>query len=82
MRYPCGFQDVISIDKTDEHFRLLHDTKGRFVMHRITVRARAHILHSWQRRQRERKRQWLGRRRGPMAGFFGGEESKDVEQWP
>jgi small subunit ribosomal protein S4e len=46
MRYPCGFQDVISIDKTDEHFRLLHDTKGRFVMHRITVRAHAHILPS------------------------------------
>jgi len=36
LTYPCGFQDVISIDKTDEHFRLLHDTKGRFVMHRIT----------------------------------------------
>ena len=38
MRFPCGFMDVITIDKTDENFRLLHDTKGRFVMHRITVR--------------------------------------------
>jgi hypothetical protein len=37
MKYPCGFQDVISIEKTDEHFRLLHDTKGRFTLHRITV---------------------------------------------
>ena len=34
--YPCGFQDVISIEKTGENFRLLHDTKGRFVLHRIT----------------------------------------------
>lgn len=36
MNYPCGFQDVVTIEKTDEHFRLLYDTKGRFVLHRIT----------------------------------------------
>merc|ERR1711865_157889 len=34
--YPCGFMDVLDIDKTDEHFRLIYDSKGRFVMHRIT----------------------------------------------
>jgi len=34
--YPAGFQDVISIGRTDEQFRLLYDTKGRFVLHRIT----------------------------------------------
>ncbi|KAK4537522.1 hypothetical protein CDCA_CDCA12G3547 [Cyanidium caldarium] len=34
--YPAGFMDVISIDKTNETFRLLYDTKGRFVLHRIT----------------------------------------------
>jgi len=34
--YPTGFMDVIDIDKTDEHFRVIYDTKGRFVMHRIT----------------------------------------------
>lgn len=34
--YPTGFMDVIDIDKTDEHFRLVYDTKGRFVVHRIT----------------------------------------------
>lgn len=34
--YPSGFMDVISIDKTDEHFRLVYDTKGRFVVHRIS----------------------------------------------
>jgi len=36
LNFPAGFQDVISIEKTDEHFRLLYDTKGRFVLHRIT----------------------------------------------
>merc|ERR1712094_89450 len=33
--YPCGFMDVITIDKTDEHFRMLYDAKGRFVVHRL-----------------------------------------------
>ncbi|KAG1676552.1 hypothetical protein FOA52_000095 [Chlamydomonas sp. UWO 241] len=33
--YPAGFMDVIDIDKTDEHFRLVYDAKGRFVVHRI-----------------------------------------------
>jgi len=33
--YPAGFQDVISIQKTDENFRLLFDTKGRFVAQKI-----------------------------------------------
>jgi small subunit ribosomal protein S4e len=35
--YPAGFMDVVSIAKTDENFRLLYDTKGRFVLHRITA---------------------------------------------
>jgi small subunit ribosomal protein S4e len=35
INYPAGFMDVISIDKTDERFRLLYDVKGRFVLHRI-----------------------------------------------
>eukprot|EP00897_Mesotaenium_endlicherianum_P005870 jgi/Mesen1/5310/ME000264S04337 len=34
--FPAGFMDVVSIAKTDENFRLLYDTKGRFVLHRIT----------------------------------------------
>ena len=33
--YPAGFMDVVQIEKTDEHFRLIYDTKGRFVCHRI-----------------------------------------------
>jgi len=34
--YPAGFMDVITIQKTDEKFRLLYDVKGRFVVHRIS----------------------------------------------
>lgn len=34
--YPAGFMDVISIEKSGEHFRLLYDVKGRFIVHRIT----------------------------------------------
>jgi ribosomal protein S4E len=28
--------DVVSIEKSGEHFRLLYDVKGRFTIHRIT----------------------------------------------
>jgi len=34
--YPTGFQDVVSLEKSDEHFRILYDVKGRFAIHRIT----------------------------------------------
>ena len=33
--FPAGFMDVISIPATNEFFRLLYDTKGRFTVHRI-----------------------------------------------
>ncbi|OMO63860.1 Ribosomal protein S4e [Corchorus capsularis] len=33
--YPAGFMDVVSIPKTNEDFRLLYDTKGRFRLHAI-----------------------------------------------
>jgi len=36
LNYPAGFQDVITLPRTDEQFRLLYDTKGRFVLHRVT----------------------------------------------
>jgi len=36
MTYPSGFMDVISIEKTNEFFRLIYDVKGRFAVHRIT----------------------------------------------
>jgi len=34
--YPSGFQDVITIDKTNENFRLLFDVRGRFTAQPIT----------------------------------------------
>ena len=36
MTYPAGFMDVITIEKTNEYFRLIYDVKGRFAVHRIT----------------------------------------------
>jgi len=35
--YPAGLMDVISMEKTGEHFRLIYDVKGRFTIHRITA---------------------------------------------
>jgi small subunit ribosomal protein S4e len=34
--FPAGFMDVITIEKTNEFFRLIYDVKGRFTVHRIT----------------------------------------------
>lgn len=34
--YPAGLMDVISLEKTGEHFRLVYDVKGRYAIHRIT----------------------------------------------
>jgi len=34
--YPAGFMDVVTIPKTNDHFRLLFDTKGRFVVHPVS----------------------------------------------
>merc|ERR1712127_601822 len=35
--YPAGFMDTISIEKTNEHFRLLYDVRGRFSVHRASA---------------------------------------------
>lgn len=35
LNFPSGFMDVVSIDKTNEHYRLLYSTKGRFVLHTL-----------------------------------------------
>ncbi|KAH0483674.1 MAG: uncharacterized protein KVP18_003180 [Porospora cf. gigantea A] len=34
-RFPLGIMDVVSIEKSNEHFRMLMDPKGRFVAHAI-----------------------------------------------
>jgi len=36
VNFPSGFMDVIEIERTNEHFRILYDVKGRFAVHRIT----------------------------------------------
>ena len=33
--YPAGFMDVVEIPKAADQFRLIFDTKGRYVLHRI-----------------------------------------------
>jgi len=35
--FPSGFMDVISIEKTGENYRLLFDTKGRFILNPIST---------------------------------------------
>ena len=33
--YPAGFMDVLELEKSNDRFRLMYDTKGRYVLHRI-----------------------------------------------
>jgi small subunit ribosomal protein S4e len=44
VKYPAGYMDVITIDKTNENFRLIYDTKGRFIVHRITAEEASYKL--------------------------------------
>ena len=37
-RYPLGQMDVVTIEKTNEHFRILLDVKGKFIPHRIDAK--------------------------------------------
>jgi len=37
-RFPLGIMDVVTIEKTNEHFRMLLDIKGRFQPHRIEAK--------------------------------------------
>ena len=34
--FPAGFMDVVTIELSNDRFRLLYDTKGRFVLHKIS----------------------------------------------
>jgi len=34
--YPAGFMDVVELPKSNDQFRLIYDTKGRYVLHRIS----------------------------------------------
>jgi small subunit ribosomal protein S4e len=37
-RYPLGVMDVLSLEKTGEHFRILYDLKGRFQAHKVAAK--------------------------------------------
>lgn len=37
-RFPLGMMDVVTIEKTNEHFRILYDVKGRFQAHKIDAK--------------------------------------------
>jgi len=34
--FPAGFMDVVEMPKSNQQFRLIYDTKGRYVMHKIS----------------------------------------------
>jgi len=42
--YPAGFMDVVEIPKAGDQFRLIFDTKGRYVLHRISDEEKAFKL--------------------------------------
>jgi small subunit ribosomal protein S4e len=42
--YPSGFMDVVELEKSSDRFRLLFDTKGRYVLHRIQREEAAYKL--------------------------------------
>ena len=42
--YPAGFMDVITLEATNEHFRLVYDVKGKFAVHRISAEEAAYKL--------------------------------------
>jgi len=42
--YPAGFMDIIELEKSGDRFRLLLDTKGRFVLHRVNREEAAYKL--------------------------------------
>ena len=37
-RFPLGFMDVVSIEKSGEFFRMLYDVKGRYIAHKIETK--------------------------------------------
>jgi small subunit ribosomal protein S4e len=44
VKFPAGYMDVITLEKSTEHFRLIYDTKGRFMVHRISAEEAAYKL--------------------------------------
>jgi len=43
-KFPLGFMDVVTIERTGECFRMLYDVKGRFMPHKIDAKEAAYKL--------------------------------------
>jgi small subunit ribosomal protein S4e len=37
-KFPLGIMDVVSIEKTNQHYRIMYDVKGRFMPHKIDAK--------------------------------------------
>lgn len=53
--FPAGFMDVVEIPKSGDAFRLLYDTRGRFVLHRINEDETKYKLCKIQRQELTKK---------------------------
>ena len=53
--YPVGLMDIVTIKKTKEMYRILYDTKGRFVLHRVTPEEAKYKLCRVKRQQMGKK---------------------------
>jgi len=42
--FPAGFMDVVEMEKSNDQFRLVFDTKGRYTLHRISDEEKAFKL--------------------------------------
>eukprot|EP00567_Pseudictyota_dubia_P012892 CAMPEP_0197458638 /NCGR_PEP_ID=MMETSP1175-20131217/49229_1 /TAXON_ID=1003142 /ORGANISM="Triceratium dubium, Strain CCMP147" /LENGTH=258 /DNA_ID=CAMNT_0042993323 /DNA_START=24 /DNA_END=800 /DNA_ORIENTATION=- len=38
LRFPTGFQDVVTMEKSNDQFRVMYDSKGRFALHPLNDR--------------------------------------------
>jgi len=54
--FPAGFMDVVEMSRSSDSFRLLYDTKGRFVLHRIDEKECAYKLCRVQKLQITKKK--------------------------
>jgi len=54
--FPAGFMDVVEIPKSGDQFRLIFDTKGRYVLHRISDEEKKFKLARVKRQEMSKKK--------------------------
>lgn len=54
--FPAGFMDVIEMPKSGDQFRLIYDTKGRFVLHRLSDEEKGYKLARVQKQEMSQKK--------------------------